>query len=69
MNAQSPQVTRAVLLAAGRGTRMRDLTESLPKPMLPVHGKPILEHIIDGLKNAGISVVLIVVGYREDVVT
>jgi NDP-sugar pyrophosphorylase family protein len=69
MNAQSPQVTRAVLLAAGRGTRMRDLTESLPKPMLPVHGKPILEHIIEGLKNAGISDVLIVVGYRADVVT
>jgi dTDP-glucose pyrophosphorylase len=62
-------VTHAVLLAAGRGTRMRDLTESLPKPMLPVHGKPILEHIIAGLKGAGITNVLIVVGYRADVVT
>ena len=69
INTPSPQVTRAVLLAAGRGTRMRDLTESLPKPMLPVHGKPILEHIISGLKDAGITDVLIVVGYRADVVT
>ncbi len=64
-----PSVKRAVLLAAGRGTRMRDLTESLPKPMLPVQGKPILEHILTGLRAAGVSDVLIVVGYRADVVT
>lgn len=48
---------------------MRDLTESLPKPMLSVREKPILEHIIAGLKNAGITDVLIVVGYRADVIT
>jgi len=61
-------VTQAVLLAAGRGTRMKDLTNDLPKPMLEVHGKPILQHIVEGLRAAGIQRVLIVVGYREDVV-
>jgi NDP-sugar pyrophosphorylase family protein len=47
---------------------MKDLTDDLPKPMLPVKGRPILEHIIEGLRAAGIERVLIVVGYRADVV-
>lgn len=64
----SVPVTKAVLLAAGRGTRMKDLTNDLPKPMLEVRGKPILEHIIEGLCYAGIKRVLIIVGYREEVV-
>ncbi|XHR29026.1 MAG: nucleotidyltransferase family protein [Chthoniobacteraceae bacterium] len=62
-------VTTAMLLAAGRGTRMRELTNDVPKPMIAVRGKPILQHIIEGLKAAGITDVLIVVGYRKDVVT
>lgn len=59
---------KAVILAAGKGTRMRELTDALPKPMLKVHGKPILEHILEGLKSAGIREVFIVTGYRADVV-
>src|SRR5437762_12078879 len=59
---------KAVILAAGKGTRMRDLTESLPKPMLKVQGKPILEHILEGLKSAGIRKAFMVTGYRADVV-
>ncbi len=62
-------ITKAVLLAAGRGTRMRELTLDVPKPMLPVRGKPILGHIITGLAEAGVTDVLVVVGYRADVVT
>lgn len=61
-------VTKAVILAAGRGTRMRELTDDLPKPMIPVRGKPILQHIVEGMRGAGIAEVLLVVGYREDVV-
>ena len=57
-----------MLLAAGRGTRMRDLTNDLPKPMIAVHGKPILHHILEGLHQAGIQRFLIVVGYRAEVV-
>ena len=59
---------RAVILAAGKGTRMRELTNELPKPMLKVQGKPILEHIIEGIKSAGVSEIFIVTGFRADVI-
>lgn len=59
---------KAVILAAGKGTRMRELTNDIPKPMLKVWGKPILEHILDGLTQAGIRDIFIVTGYRADVV-
>ncbi len=62
-------ITKAVLLAAGRGTRMRELTSELPKPMLRVRGKPILQHIIEGMRAAGVTDFLIVVGWRAEVVT
>jgi dTDP-glucose pyrophosphorylase len=61
-------ITKAVLLAAGRGTRMRDLTNELPKPMIAVRGKPILQHIIEGLRAAGVERFHVVVGYRAEVV-
>lgn len=64
----STPVSQAVLLAAGRGTRMKELTNDLPKPMLEVRGKPILQHIVEGLRDAGVQRVLIIVGYRADVV-
>ncbi len=64
----SNTISKAVLLAAGKGTRMLGLTADLPKPMLLVRGKPILGHIIEGMRAAGITQVLIVVGYRADVV-
>ena len=64
-----PRIAKAVILAAGRGTRMRELTDELPKPMIPVRGKPILEHIVSGLAANGVTEVLIVVGYRREVVT
>jgi len=63
-----PSVKKAVILAAGRGTRMRELTNDLPKPMIAVQGKPILQHIIEGMRSAGIDDVLLIVGYREEVV-
>ena len=62
------KIETAVLLAAGRGTRMRDLTADLPKPMIEVRGKPVLQHIVEGLRGAGVREFLIVVGYRADVV-
>jgi UDP-N-acetylglucosamine diphosphorylase / glucose-1-phosphate thymidylyltransferase / UDP-N-acetylgalactosamine diphosphorylase / glucosamine-1-phosphate N-acetyltransferase / galactosamine-1-phosphate N-acetyltransferase len=62
------KIKKAVVLAAGRGTRMRELTAELPKPMIEVRGKPVLEHIVEGLRDAGIREFLIVVGYRADVV-
>ncbi len=65
----TPAVTQAVVLAAGRGTRMRNLTEAMPKPMVRVGGKPVLEWIVTGLASAGVRRVLVVVGYRREVIT
>src|SRR6266446_8889604 len=62
------QMNKAVLLAAGRGTRMRELTADLPKPMIKVRGKPILLHIIEGLQAAAIKNFLIIVGYHSEAV-
>jgi UDP-N-acetylglucosamine diphosphorylase / glucose-1-phosphate thymidylyltransferase / UDP-N-acetylgalactosamine diphosphorylase / glucosamine-1-phosphate N-acetyltransferase / galactosamine-1-phosphate N-acetyltransferase len=59
---------KAVILAAGKGTRMGELTSELPKPMLQVQGKPILEHILDGLILAGIKDFFIVTGFRAEVI-
>lgn len=57
---------KAVILAAGKGTRMGPLTENRPKVMLLVANKPILEHIIVTLKAAGIREFLIVTGYHKE---
>ena len=59
---------KAVILAAGKGTRMRELTNELPKPMLRVQGKPILEHIVVGVVAAGVREIFIVTGWRADVI-
>ncbi|MBI3850892.1 MAG: nucleotidyltransferase family protein [Verrucomicrobia bacterium] len=59
---------KAVILAAGKGTRMKELTDELPKPMLKVLGRPILEHIIEGILSAGIRDIFIVTGFRAEVV-
>lgn len=61
-------IDSAVVLAAGRGTRMRELTAELPKPMIEVRGKPVLQHIVEGLRQGGITKVLLIVGYRAEAV-
>jgi UDP-N-acetylglucosamine diphosphorylase / glucose-1-phosphate thymidylyltransferase / UDP-N-acetylgalactosamine diphosphorylase / glucosamine-1-phosphate N-acetyltransferase / galactosamine-1-phosphate N-acetyltransferase len=61
-------IDKAVVLAAGRGTRMRDLTDDLPKPMIEVRGKPVLQHIIEGLRDAGVHRFLLIVGYHAETV-
>ena len=60
-------ITKAVLLAAGRGSRLGALTEELPKPLLTVAGRPIIVHILDGLRRAGIEEITVVTGYLGDV--
>lgn len=62
------QIRKAVILAAGRGTRMKNITDEIPKPMIPVRGTPILESIVRGLVANGVKRVLIVVGYRKEVI-
>ena len=62
------RVRQAVILAAGRGTRMGELTMDVPKPMIAVGSRPVLEWIINGLQAAGVRRFLIVVGYRKEVI-
>jgi len=57
----------AVILCAGKGTRLLPLTENRPKPMLPVGGKPILEYIIEKVENL-VDNIYLVVKYRKDVI-
>jgi UDP-N-acetylglucosamine diphosphorylase / glucose-1-phosphate thymidylyltransferase / UDP-N-acetylgalactosamine diphosphorylase / glucosamine-1-phosphate N-acetyltransferase / galactosamine-1-phosphate N-acetyltransferase len=59
---------KAVILAAGKGTRMGDLTDQVPKPMLRVQGRPILEHILSGFVAAGVTEVCIITGWRAEVI-
>jgi NDP-sugar pyrophosphorylase family protein len=52
-------IRRAMVLAAGRGTRLAPLTDTLPKPLVPVAGRPFLEHILEFLRAGGITEVVI----------
>ena len=60
---------RAVVLAGGFGERLRPLTENLPKPMLPVGNRPLLEVIVDKLREAGIRRVHLATHYKEEIIS
>lgn len=60
--------TRVILMAGGLGTRLRPLTESVPKPMLPVGDRPLLEHIVRNLIEQGFRRFTLSVNYRADMV-
>lgn len=53
----------AIIMAAGLGTRMFPLTDTIPKPLIKVNGKPMIETVIDGLKDRGVESLIAVVGY------
>jgi NDP-sugar pyrophosphorylase family protein len=59
----NPSELQAVILAGGLGTRMRPWTETLPKPLLPVSGKPFLQHQLELLVRRGISNIVLLVAY------
>ena len=60
---------RAVVMAGGFGTRLRPLTEELPKPMLPLGSRPLLELIVEQLRDAGIRQVNVATHYKGDVIS
>jgi len=59
---------QAVILAAGEGKRMRPLTYERPKVMLPIAGKPIIEHLLWEVKEVGINDFVFVVGYHDETI-
>lgn len=60
------QIQRALVLAAGYGMRMRPLTETCPKPLLPLAGKPLLDHVLDRLAAAGVIHAIVNVHYLPE---
>ncbi len=59
---------KAVILAAGKGTRLSPLTHNRPKQMLTLAGKPLLAHILDELNKVGITDIIIVIGFKGDMI-
>ena len=60
---------KAIIIAGGRGERLRPLTDTLPKPMLQVAGKPILQHTLELLKKAGLKEFIFILGYLPEKIT
>src|SRR5207244_7993868 len=58
--------TKAMVLAAGLGLRMRPLTDHMPKPLVRVAGQPLLDHVLDKLAGAGVSEAVVNVHYLPD---
>lgn len=58
-----PKIKKAVILAGGKGIKMRPLTYEIPKTMIPVKGKPIMEYAVDSLRNSGIKDLVVLVGH------
>lgn len=59
---------KAVILAAGEGKRLRPFTETMPKVMLPVANKPLLEYVFEAVRKSGITDIIVVVGYKKEVI-
>jgi glucose-1-phosphate thymidylyltransferase len=59
---------KAVILAAGEGKRLRPFTETMPKVMLPIANKPLLEYVFDATRKSGIDEIVVVVGYKKEVI-
>jgi NDP-sugar pyrophosphorylase family protein len=60
------QIDTAIIVAGGLGTRLRPLTYDIPKILLPIHGKPIVEHTIRNLKKHGIKRIILSIGYKAE---
>jgi len=59
-------VETAIILAGGLGTRLRPLTNATPKPLLPIQGRPIIEHIIQNLKKHQVQNIILSIGYKAE---
>ena len=62
-------VNQAVILAGGKGERLRPLTNHLPKPLAPVNGRPFLDYLLRSLIDEGIKKILILNGYKGELIS
>jgi len=60
------KVDKAIILAAGMGTRMKPITEKIPKPLVEVNGKPIIETMIEALQKNDVKNIYIIIGYLKE---
>jgi len=60
------RITQAIVLAAGEGQRLKPFTRLMPKVMLPIAGKPILQYVVEALVENGVRRIVMVVGYRRE---
>src|SRR5688572_27909966 len=67
-NAAMGNVTEAIILAGGLGTRLRDTVPDLPKCMAPVAGRPFIFHVINYLRSQGIERFIFSLGYRHEII-
>ncbi len=66
MNSHTLFPSIAIILAGGKGTRLRPITYETPKPLIPIHGRPLIFHILDLFRKYKINNVLLSVGYMKD---
>lgn len=59
---------KIAILAGGFGTRLGDLTRGLPKPMIPINGRPYLERVVDSFAQCGLRDIVLLTGYRAEVI-
>ena len=62
------KITQTVILAGGRGERLKPLTDYIPKPMAPINGKPFLDYLINSIISTGINQILILLGYKSEMI-
>ena len=57
---------KAIILAGGKGTRLRPITHEIPKPLIPVQGQSLIEHLLDLFKRHGVQEVMLAIGYKKE---